>query len=144
MRVSHVTLVAWQIDRFGEGWVEHGLLHILRDIDDDWPWATCCRDVEGFFDHAREVFFVQDKKAVLYDRQCHAEKVSFLECSLADELLVHLTSDRYQWDTVHVCICDAGHEIGRTWSTSCHADGCLALSACIAVCHEAATLLHAR
>ena len=69
--------------------------------------------MESFFDHAGEVFLVENQEAVFHDWECHAEKVGLLESSFTNKLLVNLTSDCDQRNTVHVGICDTGDEIRR-------------------------------
>ena len=88
--------------------LEYFLLNILGNINYHWSRSATCGQVKGFLHNFGKIFRSQYQITVLHNGEGSFQKISFLKCSLTDELLVDLPGYGYQGNAIHKGIGNAG------------------------------------
>ena len=81
----HPRMIALALNSGGGRVQAFGELHVLWNINDDRARTSCCGDVEGFVQDARQVIDIADQPIVLGAGPCDADCVAFLESIRADQ-----------------------------------------------------------
>ena len=74
------------------------LLNVLRNVDDDGPWATAFGEMEGLLKDARKIVRIHHEVGVLDDRQSHAEEVGLLKGHFTNVFGEYLAGDGNEGD----------------------------------------------
>ena len=136
-------LIAPDVHRIGVFGLDHLLLDIHGDVDEDGPLPAGGGDVEGLLYHSGDVVGVLDQIAVL-DKGGHgAGDVHLLKDVPAQQIALHLAGDGHQGDGVHIGGGDAGDEVGGARPGGDHTNAGLARHAGVAGGHVAGVLLRA-
>lgn len=88
------------------------LLHVFGDVDEDRPGAAGGGEEERFFNHAWNVFHVQDEVIVLGDGSGDLDDGRLLEGVGADHAAGDLAGDGDEGDAVKESVSKAADEVG--------------------------------
>ncbi len=86
---------------------------VLGNIDQNRAGTAGAGDVEGLFDHLRDLTGVANHEAVLHDRPRQTDHVGLLEGVVADPVGAHLAGQHHHGNGVHEGGGNAGDGIGR-------------------------------
>ena len=113
VRSRHRT-VARQFNLRRPGEVNHRILEVLRDINQNRAWTPRRSQVECLGERARDVLSFGDHEVVLSNRHGHTADVSFLESVGTQQRATDLTGNSDNRNRVHLSIRERGHQVSST------------------------------
>ncbi|MPM80912.1 hypothetical protein SDC9_127963 [bioreactor metagenome] len=137
-------LISSDIHRLREfGFGNELLLDIDGNIDQNGAFASCGRDVKGFFHDPGDIVCVLDQIAVLDKRGAGPGYVHLLEDIPSEQEALYLPGNGNQGNAVHIGRGDPGDEVCGPRAGSHHANARLPTDACIARRHVSRVLFRA-
>ena len=136
-------LVAPDVHAVGVDGIDHLLLDVDGDVDEDGPLPAGGGDVEGLLDDAGDVVGVLHQVAVLGEGGAGAGDIHLLEDVPAQQVALDLAGDGHHGDRVHVGGGDAGDEVGGAGAGGHHTHSGLTRHAGVAGGHVTGILLGA-
>ncbi|MNJ40755.1 hypothetical protein D3C77_356550 [compost metagenome] len=118
------------LNRFEQGLVRG---HVLRNVDQDRPFASRVGDMERFVNDARQLFYTAHQVAVLRNRHRDPGNIRFLEGIRSDQAGYDVSGNDHERNRVHKRRRDTGDCVRRPRSRGCDTYAYFAACPCIAV-----------
>ena len=120
--------------------VRHCACNILGNIHKDRSGPAGRGDPESFADRVGQVLDILYDVSVLCYRHGDTRDINLLERILSQKRQGYVAGDRNERDTVHICGCNTGNEIGRAGTAGRQTDSDFTGCSCIAVSGMGSTL----